>query len=294
MKLAYYPGCVLPTSGKEYDMSTREVFKALGIELVEIEDWSCCGATVAYNIDNLLALALPARNLAIAEKSGLDMTTPCPTCSYWLWKTYEEVLQNGSIKEKINKALNGTGLKYNGTIGAKHVLEVISRDISTKTVREKVVRPLTGLKVIPYYGCYVVRPPRKERFDSPENPTSMDELIDAIGATIVAWDMKTKCCGGSLMVSKEDIMLKLSYDLLRKAKSLDADCIVTPCQQCNLAMDAKQRDIEKAYNEKIDIPVLYFTQLLGLSLGIAPKKLGLDKNIVSTEKLLESLGIAFN
>jgi heterodisulfide reductase subunit B len=293
MRLAYYPGCVLPTTGKEFDMSTREVFKALDVELVELEDWSCCGATAAYNIDNLLALALPARNLAIAEKSDLDMVTPCPTCSYWLSRTQEAVAED-NVSEKINRALRGTGLRYRGGSGAKHVLEVISRDIGVKKVKEKVVKPLTGLRVIPYYGCYIVRPPKKEPFDSPENPTAMDELIDAVGATLVPWDMKTKCCGGSLMVSKEDITLKLSYDLLKRAKSLDADCIVTPCQQCNLALDGKQRNIERAYNEKIGIPVLYFTQLLGLAFGISPKKLGLDKNIVGTEKLLESLGIAFN
>lgn len=294
MKLAYYPGCVVPTTGKEFEMSTKEVFQALGIELAEIEDWSCCGASVAYSRDSLLALALPARNLAIAEKEGLEVTTPCPTCNYWLWKAQEEVLQNSSVKEKINQALNGTGLKYEGNIGAKHVLEVLSEDIGMKKIREKVAKPLAGLKVVPYYGCYIVRPPRKEPFDSPENPTSMDALIEAAGATTIPWDMKTKCCGGSVMVSKEDVMLKLTYDLLKKAKSLGADCIVTPCQQCNLALDAKQKDVEKAYKDKIDIPVLYFTQLLGLAFGIAPKKLGLDKNIVPVEKLLESMGIAFN
>jgi len=294
VKLAYYPGCVIPTSGKEFDMSTKEVFQAVGIDLVEVEDWSCCGASVAYSQDNLLALALPARNLAIAEKEGLEMTTPCPVCSYWLWKTQEEALQNGSIKEKINQALDGTGLKYRGDIGAKHVLEVILGDIGVKKIKEKVVKPLAGLKVVPYYGCYIVRPSRKERFDSPENPTAMDDLIEAVGATTVPWDMKTKCCGGSVMVSQEGIMLKLTYDLLKKAKSLGADCIITPCQQCNLSLDAKQRDVEKAYNDKIDIPILYFTQLLGLAFGISPKKLGLDKNIVPVKKLLESMGIAFN
>tara|TARA_B100001964_G_scaffold245838_1_gene337490 strand:- start:11677 stop:12561 length:885 start_codon:yes stop_codon:yes gene_type:complete len=294
MKLAYYPGCVLPTSGKEYDMSTREVFSFLGIELQELEDWSCCGATAIYNLDNLLALALPARNLAISEKSGLDMTTPCPTCSYWLWKTQEEMIDNSPNKEKINKALKGTDLEYNGKIGAKHILEVISDDIGVDKINSKVIKPLRGLKVIPYYGCYIVRPPRKNPFDSPENPTSMDRLIDAVGATPISWDMKTKCCGGSVVVSKEEVALKLTYDLLKKAKMLGADCIITPCQQCNLVLDAKQVDVEKVYNDKIDIPILYFTQLLGLAFNISPKKLGLDKNIVTVNRLLNSLGLSSN
>jgi heterodisulfide reductase subunit B len=291
MRLAYYPGCVLPTSGKEFDMSTREVFKALGIELVEIDDWSCCGATVAYNVDDLLALALPARNLAIAEKEGLEMVSPCPTCSYWLSRT-KEAAADPRVLEKINRALEGTGLSYSGEVGGEHILEAIIKRVGVEKVKEKVVNPLTGLKVIPYYGCYIVRPPRAERFDSPENPTTMDSVLEAAGVTIVPWNMKTKCCGGSLMLSKEDVMLKLTHDILGRARDLGADCVATLCQQCNLALDGKQRDIEKVYNEKIDMPVVYFTQLLGLALGIPPKKLGLDKNIVGTEKLLQSIGIA--
>jgi heterodisulfide reductase subunit B len=291
MKLAYYPGCVLPTSGKEFDMSTKEVFKVLGMDLVELDDWNCCGATVAYNVDSLLALALPARNLAIAEKAKLDMVSPCPTCSYWLSKT-KEAASDPDVLDKLNRVLNGTGLSYSGEAGGEHILEAIVKRVGVEKVREKVVNPLRGLKVVPYYGCYIVRPPRKERFDSPENPTTMDELLEVAGVTLLPWDMKTKCCGGSLMISKEDVTLKLTHDLLRKAKGLGADCIATLCQQCNLALDGKQRDIEKVYNEKIDMPIVYFTQLLGLALGIPPKKLGLDKNIVGTEKLLQSIGIA--
>ncbi|MEE8167402.1 MAG: CoB--CoM heterodisulfide reductase iron-sulfur subunit B family protein [Candidatus Hydrothermarchaeales archaeon] len=291
MKFGYYPGCVLPSSAKEYDISTREVFKALGVELVELDDWSCCGASAVYNINHLLSFALPARNLAIAEKEGLDITTPCPVCYYNLWKVGESTSEDPELKNNINRAFEGTGLEYKGTTQVKHILDILVNDIGLEKISSMVTNPL-NLKVIPYYGCFLLRPPRKEQFDSPENPTSMDKLLSALGAEVVDWDMKTKCCGGTIIVTNEEVMLKLSYDLLSKAKALGADCIATPCPQCNMTLDAKQMDIEKAYNEKINMPVVYFTQLMGLAFGIDPRRLGLNLNIVPAEKLVRTLKIS--
>ncbi|MFQ6105645.1 MAG: CoB--CoM heterodisulfide reductase iron-sulfur subunit B family protein [Candidatus Hydrothermarchaeaceae archaeon] len=289
MKFSYYPGCALKASAKEYDMSAREVLEHLDVELTEIEDWSCCGATAVYNINKTLSYALPARNLAIAEKKGLDIAVPCPVCYYWLWKTKESSEDDSKLMEEINTALNGTRLKYSGGIGVKHILEILAEDIGIEKIKDNVKKPLEGLRVAPYYGCFVVKPPRKKRFDSPENPTSMDKIISATDATLVEWDMKTRCCGGAGMLTNEEVMLKLTYEILKRAKELEADCVVTLCPQCSMALDAKQRDVDREYKEKIGIPVLYFTQLLGLSFGIDPKKLGIDKNIVPAKKIVNSV-----
>ncbi|MFQ5815722.1 MAG: CoB--CoM heterodisulfide reductase iron-sulfur subunit B family protein [Candidatus Hydrothermarchaeaceae archaeon] len=292
MKYGYYPGCILPVAAKEYDISTREVFNALGVELVELEDWSCCGASAIYNIDHLLSFALPARDLALAEKEGLDITTPCPVCYYNLWKVNEYTAEDPKLMDQVNRALKGTGLEYKGTARVKHILDVLANDVGVERIAEKVVRPLNDIKVVPYYGCFILRPPRKEPFDSVESPTSMDRILKAIGAEVIPWDMKTKCCGGTIIVTNEDVMTKLAYGLLSEAKALDGDCISTPCPQCNMILDSKQMDVERTYNEKISMPVVYFTQLIGLALGIDPRRLGFDLNIVPTEKLVATLKIS--
>jgi heterodisulfide reductase subunit B len=272
-------------------MSTQEVLGALGVELVELEDWSCCGASAIYNIDHLLSFALPARDLALAEREGLDIITPCPVCYYNLWKVTEYTRDDPKLMNRINRALDGTGLKYKGQVQVKHVLDIVANEVGPERIAEKVVRPLDGIKVVPYYGCFVLRPPRKEPFDSIENPTSMDGILEAAGAEVVPWDMKTKCCGGTIILTNEDVMLKMAYDLLSEAKALGGTCISTPCPQCNMILDSKQMDVERTYNEKISMPVVYFTQLIGLALGIDPRRLGLDLNIVPTEKLVATLKI---
>ncbi len=290
MKIGYYPGCVVPVSSKEYDLSTREVFDALGVDLIELEDWSCCVASGTYNIDHLLSYVLPARDLAIAEREKLDITTPCPVCYYNLWKVNEHTAEDPELKEKINRALEGTGLEYKGTVKVKHILEVLAKDVGPEKIAARVTHPL-NMKVVPYYGCFLLRPPRKERIDSPENPTMMDKILEACGAEVVDWNMKTKCCGGTIILTNEDVMLKLAHDLLGEAKGRGGDCISTPCPQCNMILDTKQMDVERAFNEKINMPILYFTQLMGLAFGIDPRRIGLDLNIVPTEKIVEMLKI---
>jgi heterodisulfide reductase subunit B len=289
VKLAYYPGCSLESTGKEYDMSTREVFKALDFELSELEDWNCCGSTAASSTDYLLSLALPARNLAISENEELDVMAPCPECYLKLWKVRESAKADPEVLDKVNKALEGTGLKLKGRVDVKHPVYVLVNDFGLEKLKERVVNPLEELKVAPYYGCVMLKPPRGDRLDSAENPTGLDRIITTVGATVVPFDLKVKCCGGALMLTNREVMLKLTHELLKSAKNAGADCIITACPLCHMALDARQIDAEKAYNEKIDMPVLYFTQLIGLALGIAPKKLGLNKNFVSTEKLLKSL-----
>jgi heterodisulfide reductase subunit B len=289
VKLAYYPGCSLEKGSIDYNMSTKEVFNALGIELAEIDDWNCCGATMASSTDYLLSLALPARNLAISESNELDVVAPCPECYLKLWKVSDTIKSSPETLEKINKAFEGTDLKLEKGVDVKHPAYVLIEDFGLENLKDKIVRPLDGLKAAPYYGCLMVKPPRGNKVDSVENPTSLGRIITTVGANAMPFPSMAKCCGGSLMFTNREIMLKLTYEILKDAKETGADCIIVACPICQMAVDARQIEVEKEYNEKFDIPVLYFTQLIGLALGIEPKKLGLDKNFVSARNLLKSL-----
>lgn len=286
MKYTYYPGCSLEASGKEYDMSFREVAKGLDMELVEVEDWNCCGATAAYSVNDLLSHALTARNIALAEKEGHDMIAPCSECYHKQFKTNKAIHHNPDKKDKINKALDGTGLKVEGKINIKHPVDVFINDIGAEKITEKVTKKLEGLKVASYYGCVMTRP--DGIFDSPEYPTAMDKIVKALGATPVDFrEFKTKCCGGPVLITKEDAAYDLTAVLLGKAKEFDADIIITACPLCHMMLDAKQPDIELALKKKYGVPILYISQLMGLAMGIEPKKLGLDKNFVDTGKVVK-------
>jgi heterodisulfide reductase subunit B len=288
MSYAYYPGCSLEATAKEYDVSFRSVFTALGVEFDELEDWSCCGASAAHATSKLLSVALPARDLAKAEALGRDVVAPCPACYQNLKQTREYVLESEENREKLSKALEGTGIEVKGEVRVKHVLDVLVNDLGVERLAEKVVEPLEGLRVVPYYGCYIVRPPGKESFDDVENPTSMDKIILALGATVLPFTRKTRCCGAPVMMSNEGEMHRLSYEIIREAKEAGAQAIVVACPMCHFSLDAKQPEIEKHLGEQLGMPVLYITQLIGLALGLEPyAELGLDKNIVSTEKIVQ-------
>ncbi len=288
MSYAYYPGCSLEATAKEYDISFRSVFTALGIEFEELEDWSCCGASAAHATSRLLSLALPARDLAKAEAMGRDVIAPCPACYQNLKQTREYVLEGEENREKLKKALEGTGLEVKGEVKVRHPLDVLINDLGVEALAEKVVEPLEGLRVVPYYGCYITRPPGRESFDDLENPTSMDRIIQALGATVLPFTRKTRCCGGPVMMSNEGEMHRLSYEIIKEAKEAGAQAIIVACPLCHMSLDAKQPEIEKQYGEELGIPVLYITQLIGLALGLEPyAELALDKNIVSTEKIVQ-------
>lgn len=284
MKYVYYPGCSLEGSAKEYDMATRAVLDALGVELEEI-DWNCCGATAASSVDHLLSQVLPARNLALAEEKCADILAPCSECYMKSWSISDAMKDSPKVMDKVNEALKEGGLEYHGSIDVKHIVEVLFKDLGIPQLKEAVTTPLTGLKTVAYYGCLIVRPPRKNAYDSHENPTAMDEIIKAAGADVVDWNSKVHCCGGPVMLPNEELFMKMTRDILQDAKDAGADCIVTACPLCHLALDAKQKAISKAYQETYGIPVLYLTQLVGLGLGIDKKDLGLDKNLMSTENL---------
>ncbi len=285
MKLSYYPGCTLHGTAREYDASTKAVCRAAGIELVEIEDWNCCGALEAI-FDKELSMGLSARNNMIAQRTGLDLVVPCSICSHNLARADKAMKTDDAFKTMIEKAL---GESYKG-VRIKHLLDVVVNDIGTEALAKKFVKPLKGIKAVPYYGCLLVRPSEVSRFDNPENPTSLDNLIKATGAECLPFTQKTRCCGGNLLMSKQDYAFMLTQKIFDEAKSAGANCIVVACPMCHMLLDGQQSVVEKAHNTIIGVPVLYFTQLIGLAMGLSEKELELDKNMVSTKALIDSIG----
>lgn len=285
MKLAYYPGCTLHGTAREYDASTKAVCRAAGIDLVEIDDWNCCGALEAI-FDKELSMGLSARNNFKAQDTGLPLVVPCSICSHNLGRADTAMRNDPSFRKKIEKAL---GKEYKG-IKLKHLLDVIVHDVGTEEISKKFVRQLNGIKAVAYYGCLLVRPSEVSKFDNPENPMSLDNLIKATGAECLPFTQKTKCCGGNLLMSKQDYAFLLTKKLFDEAKAKGANCVVVACPMCHMLLDGQQTMIEKAHNSVIDMPVLYFTQLMGLAIGIGEKELELDRNMVSTAKLIESIG----
>lgn len=283
----YYPGCSAKSNAKHYEESLLPVFKEIGMELNEMEDWNCCGATASLSVDEIKAAAINGRNLSIAEKLGKDIMAPCAAC-YLTIKKSNQFLTNGTEKaKKILKDLKSVGCEYKGKVEVKHPLEVLTKDIGLEKIREKVNTKLTGLKVACYYGCQVVRP--YTDFDDPDYPTSMDNLMEAVGAEPVDYSPKTRCCGGSLTANIEEAGLKLNYLLLKEAKRKRADLIITACPLCLFNLETTQNKIVKKYKQDIRIPVLFFTQLMGLAFGIPKEVLGFSRSIISLKAMWEKL-----
>ncbi len=285
MKYIFYPGCAVHSSSKEYVDSCKAVSKILGVELVEIPDWNCCGAIDAvYSYKPLYSVALAARNLALAEKLGTNVVTLCSACYFTLSRTNKLLLENAETKDKVQRALSSIGLSYDCGVKVRHYLEALLTDVGLDEIKKQVKTPLTKLNVASYYGCLLVRPPTLTNFDDPEHPTRMDELVETLGASKIEYYSKTKCCGASLGMTNEKVMLKVSKNILLDAKNAGADCIITACPLCQFNLDARQRDIESKFDVKIGLPILHFTQLMGLAFGLNPKELGLEKNCVSPQK----------
>ena len=280
-KLAYYPGCPSETTAMEQDISTKAVFDKLGIDWTELEDWNCCGAAEAE--DPRLVYALNARNLAIAEKDNRDIVTPCSICYYNLARTDKALRADEKLRAEIKEI--DASLDYNGTVTPKHIIDFLVNDIGMDELSSKIEKKV-NVKVAPYYGCYIGRPP-ETAFDDPDDPVSMDRLIELIGGECVQFSyMKSKCCGGPLMMTRADIAFEMARKVLEAAKKAGADCIALACPLCGMMLDAKQPDIKKALNLEFEMPVVYITQLVGLALGIDSKELGLNKNIVDTKEIV--------
>ncbi|MEK6732341.1 MAG: CoB--CoM heterodisulfide reductase iron-sulfur subunit B family protein [Candidatus Omnitrophota bacterium] len=289
MKYAYFPGCSLHSTAKEYDLSTKEVANALGIELIEIPDWVCCGATPAHITMHLLSLALPVKNLLQAKKmDSYEVVACCAACFNRLKIANKFMETDLEHREKVNAIL---GEQYKGEVNVRHFLDVLVNVFGLKNLSERVTKKLTGLKVACYYGCLLVRPPEVTKLDDLEEPHLMDDLMKTIGIEPIQWPYKTECCGASFSLTKTDIVLKLSGDILQMAYDEGAEALVVACPLCQSNLDLRQGMINKKYNKNFNIPILYFTQLVGLALGIEPKKLGFQKHIVNPIPLLKEKGI---
>jgi heterodisulfide reductase subunit B2 len=278
MKYAYFPGCSLKGLGRAYEESLLPVMQRLGVEVIELDDWNCCGATAYMSVDERKATVLAARNLAMAEKTGShDLLTPCSACYLVLNKAKHNIADFPEIRDAVGYALRSANLTYRGSTVVRHPLDVLVHDVGLDVIKEKVVRPLKGLKVAPYYGCQVVRP--YATFDDAWNPTTMDRLLATLGAEVVPFPLKTKCCGGSLTGTVPEAGLRLTYILLKEAVRRGADVIATICPLCQFNLDAYHDQIVRRWGPA-RIATVYFTQLMGLAFGLPANQLGLNRNFV--------------
>jgi len=277
MAYTYFPGCCMHGFARHCQDSLYAVFRALGLELRELEGWNCCGATTYISIDEDQALTLAARNLALAERQGGELVAPCNACFMVLKKTQDYLARYQDLRGRIVPVLNKAGLRYEGKVQIRHPLEILLRDVGVKALKERVKRPLRGWKVAPYYGCLLVRP---YPLDNGFTLDKFDAFIPALGATLLDFEFKARCCGGSLTGTIEEVGQRLVHILLQQAKRGNADVMVTVCPLCQLNLEAHQGKIVRRFGEDVRIPIPYFTQVIGLALGIPEKELGLEKLLI--------------
>ena len=280
---AYYPGCSLSGLGKPYDESLRAVFSHLGLGLAEIPDWNCCGATSYMSVSEDKAVALAARNLALAEQMKAEVVAPCAACYLVLTKAQHMMADYPALAAKVHKGLQAAGLTYKGQVTVRHPLDILVNDVGLDAIKARVTKPLAGYRVAPYYGCQIVRP--YGAFDDPLRPQTLDRLMAAAGAEVVDYPLKAHCCGGSLMGTMEDIGVRLNFLLLKEAKARSANVLATVCPLCQYNLEAYQDKMLRTFHERVQLPVAYFTQLLGLAFGLQPKALGLQRNFVTAAPL---------
>ena len=284
MKYAYYPGCSLHSAGAEFNISMKQVCPRLGVELEEIDGWICCGTTAAHSCSRLLSLALPLANLSLVERMGMsEVVAPCASCFARLKAGHHETAEDPELLERVNGLLDEP---YRGTVTTRHPLEIFSTEESLADLRKAVRRSLGHLRVACYYGCLLTRPPEVKQFDRHEYPVTMDRVLEAAGMQTLDWDAKTLCCGAAFSLTDTEIVYKLSGEILDEAKAVGANAIAVACPLCHANLDMRQKEIEAAYEKDYKIPIFYFTQLVGLALGIAARDLGVDKHLVSADAVL--------
>jgi heterodisulfide reductase subunit B len=284
-KYAFFPGCSMESTAVDFAMSTRAVAEAVGIELVEIPDWTCCGSTPAHASDALLAASLPARNLAIAAEMGLgqDVIVCCAACYSRLASANKAITEDAGLRAKVADTI---GRDFAGGLRVRHFANVLLEDVGLDEIRELVVKDLGGLKAACYYGCLLTRPRELSIVDDPEDPQLMEGILSVVGAEPIEWPYKTECCGASFSISKTDTVKRLCGDILKMAKESGAECIVAACPLCQTNLDLRQSDIEQAIGETVGLPVFYFTQLLGRALGLSDSALGLGKLMTDPSAVL--------
>ncbi len=288
MDYLYFPGCTLHTKAKSFDRTARDCSKLLGFELKELPNWTCCGATFPLATDNIMALLPPSRMLANAREQGTDLTTLCAVCFNVVKRTNRLIQEDGEKRDKINNFLEKN---YQGDLRVVHYLEILKRDLGFAALKERVQRPLSGLKVAAYYGCMLLRPFEEMEFDDKERPTLFEELLEALGAEAVEFPYKIECCGSFQSVGSPEVATECAYKILRSAIKNGAEMIASTCPMCTFNIDHKQSDIKRKYLDFKRIPVLYFTQLLGIAMGLDYQTLGFEQNFVDPLPLLKGKGL---
>jgi heterodisulfide reductase subunit B len=272
MKCLYYPGCSQKATARGYEEALLQVAPLLGLELTEIDDWNCCGASLVPAVDQVLAVSLSARNLALAEKAGDLVITPCPSCKLNLNKAHEVLTHGGPLADEVRAALAAAGLRYDGGVRTRHLLEVLLAGAGAESLQAAVKKPLAGMRVAPYYGCQIVRP--HAHGDDAANPQNLERVITAVGAEAVPFALRTACCGGALVATRPDVGDRLCRDVLASIRTAGATAIVTPCSLCQVTLEMAQR---KHRREAPVLPTLNLGQLVGLALGVDPDALGMNR-----------------
>ena len=289
MTYLLYPGCSLEAGGSHYEVSVESACKALGVQLKEIEDWNCCGASIHYvGGTELQTKTLNARNLALAEKQGgYDIIAPCSSCYIQMVKTAHEFDEEPELAAQLSQILAEGGLSYSGGIKVRHVLDVLYNDVGLQRIADTVKKPLSGLKVAVYYGCQTTRP--YGEYDSVEDPTTMDEIMTALGAEVVPFDKKVKCCGSGIFFTEMETCAPLVGEIIGAAEEGGADLIVTACPMCQMNLEIYQSRVSKILKRELDMPILFVTQLMALAFGLDPNKdAALNRNIVSADEVLRN------
>lgn len=290
MRYAFYPGCSLKGTGKAYEESLLAVFRVLDVKVNELKDWNCCGATTFLSVDELASYALVARNLALAGREHLDIIAPCAACYMVLNKTQHYVQDYPDVRTVVNSAMQAIGLAYDSRVKVRHPLDILINDVGVAAIKAKITHPLKGLKVAPYYGCQIVRP--YATFDDQANPVTMDRLLEACGAKAVHYPLKTYCCGGSQKGALPEVGMDLIKHLLNEAQRQGADVMATVCPLCQFNVEAFQEEAVN-HNGCVSMPVLYFSQLMSLALGVPANEIGLQRSLVPVEAVLADKEIAY-
>ena len=288
---AFFSGCLAPVMSRQFELSARKVAKQLGLKLIDVEDFACCGFPIK-SVDQETALLLAARNLSVAEGLGLDICTICTGCASTLAEASKELMHNYELRQEVNEKLQIIGRSYKGNVGVKHFVRILYEDVGLEKIKSQIKKSLEGLKLAAHYGCHYLKPSEVfEKFEDPEFPRTLDALISVLGAETVEYEDKTQCCGGVILDIDDNIALAMAQKKLNHINAIDADAMVLMCPLCGSMYDRNQRVIERRFNVTYNLPVLFYPQVLGLAFGIDPKSLGLDLNRVKMTDLLNKLGV---
>jgi heterodisulfide reductase subunit B2 len=287
-KFLMFLGCAVPYRVSAYEISARKVLAKLDVELIEMPEFNCCGLPLDP-VSHETMLVLAAKNLALAEQTGLNILTLCPGCGGTLKKVNKILKADKALKEQINSHLKEVGLEFKGTIEAKHLLQMLKEDVGIDKIKASVVKPLTMLRVAEHNGCHILRPKEYIGFDDPEDPQTLKMLIEATGATCLDYIDETECCGAPSVGVSDKVALALARDKLNHIKQVDAQALITICPFCHIMYDTNELRIEKMFNEAYGIPILHYPQLLGLAMGLTPEELAFNELRVNAQKILKQV-----